>query len=118
MPISGIQPRSIRRGRFTSLPAPSWHSIKSVGTMQQTGSWLRLRYSPSTWHSPLRNPAQTALVAPEREETWVRRLFEKAVLGFAEVELEPLGWSVHGGVPLHWQVSSARGESPLFFLGW
>jgi 5-methylcytosine-specific restriction enzyme subunit McrC len=36
----------------------------------------------------------------------VRRLFEKAVLGFARVELEPLGWSVRGGIPLNWQVSS------------
>jgi len=48
----------------------------------------------------------TALTAPEREEVWVRRLFEKAVLGFAQVELEPLGWNVHGSIPLHWQVSS------------
>ena len=49
---------------------------------------------------------RTALVAPEREEIWVRRLFEKAVLGFARVELEPLGWAVRGGIPLDWQVSS------------
>jgi 5-methylcytosine-specific restriction enzyme subunit McrC len=56
---------------------------------------------------PTEESGKTALVAPEREETWVRRLFEKAVLGFAEVELEPLGWGVRGGVPLHWQVASA-----------
>jgi 5-methylcytosine-specific restriction enzyme subunit McrC len=48
----------------------------------------------------------TALAAPEREEVWVRRLFEKAVLGFAQVELEPLGWSVRGSIPFDWQVSS------------
>jgi 5-methylcytosine-specific restriction enzyme subunit McrC len=47
-----------------------------------------------------------AFVASEREEAWVRRLYEKAVLGFARVELEPLGWSVRGGVPLNWQASS------------
>jgi len=34
-------------------------------------------------------------------------LFERAVLGFARVELEPLGWAVRGSVPLDWQVSSA-----------
>jgi 5-methylcytosine-specific restriction enzyme subunit McrC len=56
---------------------------------------------------PTEESGPTALVAPEREETWVRQLFEKAVLGFAEVELEPLGWGVHGSIPLHWQVSSA-----------
>jgi 5-methylcytosine-specific restriction enzyme subunit McrC len=47
-----------------------------------------------------------SLFAPDKEEAWVRRLFEKAVLGFARVELEPLGWTVQGGVQLHWQVSS------------
>jgi 5-methylcytosine-specific restriction enzyme subunit McrC len=55
---------------------------------------------------PTENAGTTALVAPDREEAWVRRLFEKAVLGFARVELEPLGWSVRGGIPLEWQFSS------------
>jgi 5-methylcytosine-specific restriction enzyme subunit McrC len=55
---------------------------------------------------PTEDPGATALAAPDREETWVRRLFEKAVLGFARVELEPLGWCVRGSVPLDWQVSS------------
>ena len=34
-------------------------------------------------------------------------MYEKAVLGFARVELEPLGWTVRGGIHLNWQVSSA-----------
>ena len=55
---------------------------------------------------PTEDSGATALVAPDREEVWVRRLFEKAVLGFARVELEPLGWSVFGGMHLNWQVSS------------
>jgi 5-methylcytosine-specific restriction enzyme subunit McrC len=55
---------------------------------------------------PTEDSGATALVAPDREEVWVRRLFEKAVLGFARVELEPLGWSVLGGKHLNWQVSS------------
>jgi 5-methylcytosine-specific restriction enzyme subunit McrC len=58
------------------------------------------------------NAGSTRLVAPDREEAWVRRLFEKAVLGFARVELVPLGWSVRGGVPLEWQVSSASAGIP------
>jgi len=56
---------------------------------------------------PTEDSGSTVLVEPDREETWVRRLFEKAVFGFARVELEPLGWRVRSGVPLHWQVSSA-----------
>jgi 5-methylcytosine-specific restriction enzyme subunit McrC len=56
---------------------------------------------------PTENAGPTALAEPEQEEVWVRRLFEKAVLGFARVELEPQGWLVRGGVSLNWQVSSA-----------
>lgn len=55
---------------------------------------------------PTEVSGSTSLVAPEREETWVRVLFEKAVLGFARAELVPLGWRVRGGVHLHWQVTS------------
>lgn len=44
------------------------------------------------------------LQAPDREEGWVRRLFEKAVLGFARMELAPQGCHVRGGIPLEWPV--------------
>ena len=56
---------------------------------------------------PTEESGPKTLVAPEREEIWVRQLFEKAVLGFARVELEPLGWGVRGTTHLHWQVTSA-----------
>jgi 5-methylcytosine-specific restriction enzyme subunit McrC len=56
---------------------------------------------------PTEDAGTTPLVAPDREEAWVRRLFERAILGFAHVDLEPLGWSVRGGIPLNWQFSSA-----------
>ncbi len=55
---------------------------------------------------PTEDSGSTALAAPDREEAWVRRLFEKAVLGFARVELVPRGWTVRGGIPLEWQVAS------------
>jgi 5-methylcytosine-specific restriction enzyme subunit McrC len=54
---------------------------------------------------PTEDAGAVALCTPEREEAWVRLLFEKAVLGFARFELEPLGWAVRGGVKLEWQVS-------------
>ncbi len=56
---------------------------------------------------PTEDAGATPLVAPDREEAWVRRLFEKAILGFARVDMEPLGWSVRGSIPLNWQFSSA-----------
>lgn len=55
---------------------------------------------------PTEESGATALVAPDRGAVWVRRLFEKAVLGFARVELEPLGWTVRGARQLNWQVSA------------
>ncbi|MGD1073005.1 MAG: 5-methylcytosine-specific restriction endonuclease system specificity protein McrC [Bryobacteraceae bacterium] len=55
---------------------------------------------------PTEESGPSALTNPDREEVWVRHLFEKAVLGFARVELEPFGWTVRGSIPLGWQVSS------------
>lgn len=46
------------------------------------------------------------LFTPNREARLVRKLFEKAVLGFAKVELEPLGWTVGGGREFNWPVES------------
>ena len=42
---------------------------------------------------------------PDREATWVRRLFEKAVGGFYDVVLPPQGWRVRCGSTLNWQVN-------------
>ena len=44
------------------------------------------------------------LTLPEREVTWVRRLFEKAVGGFYDVVLQPQGWRVRCGGTLGWQI--------------
>jgi 5-methylcytosine-specific restriction enzyme subunit McrC len=44
------------------------------------------------------------LSLPDREVTWVRRLFEKAVSGFYEVVLSPKGWCVERGIALNWQI--------------
>ncbi|WP_407908216.1 5-methylcytosine-specific restriction endonuclease system specificity protein McrC [Lysobacter claricitrinus] len=45
------------------------------------------------------------LTAPDREETWVRRLFERAIGGFYEVALRPQGWHVKCGGKLGWHIS-------------
>jgi 5-methylcytosine-specific restriction enzyme subunit McrC len=44
------------------------------------------------------------LYLPDREVTWVRRLFEKAVGGFYDVVLSPEGWRVERGTALGWQI--------------
>jgi 5-methylcytosine-specific restriction enzyme subunit McrC len=43
---------------------------------------------------PTEASGTNVLSLPDREVTWVRRLFEKAVGGFYGVVLSPLGWKV------------------------
>jgi 5-methylcytosine-specific restriction enzyme subunit McrC len=44
------------------------------------------------------------LPLPEREEYWVRKLFERAVGGFCNVILSSQGWKVSANSPLAWQI--------------
>src|ERR1051326_1677653 len=47
------------------------------------------------------------LYAPSREISWVRRLYERAVLGFYSVMLDSRGWTVRGGQTLRWPVDAS-----------
>ena len=47
------------------------------------------------------------LPLPDREERWVRRLFERALGGFYDVVLSPQGWHVAAGRALAWQIEWA-----------
>lgn len=53
---------------------------------------------------PTETNGTSMLPLPEREEMWVRRLFEKAVGGFYDVVLSPQGWRVQCGSTLGWQI--------------
>lgn len=53
---------------------------------------------------PTEDIGTTPLNAPDRDEVWVRRLFEKAVLGFVRAEFEPLRWQTRGAIQANWQV--------------
>lgn len=44
---------------------------------------------------------------PDREEIWVRQLFERAVGGFYDVVLSPSGWRVDCGHVLNWPVAES-----------
>ena len=55
---------------------------------------------------PTEAAGAAALYAPNREEAWVRRLFEKAVAGFYDVILTPRGWGVRAGMALSWTVQA------------
>ncbi|MGR5251081.1 5-methylcytosine restriction system specificity protein McrC [Vibrio astriarenae] len=44
------------------------------------------------------------LPKPEKQEQWVRKLFEKAVAGFYQLELPKQGWKVSSNKQLRWQV--------------
>lgn len=53
---------------------------------------------------PTEQTGWTRLPLADREEIWVRRLFEKAVAGFYKVRLGPQGSRVHAGQSLQWQI--------------
>jgi len=53
---------------------------------------------------PTESLGLSVLPLPEREVTWVRRLFERAVGGFYSVALSPHGWLVRCGGTLGWQI--------------
>lgn len=55
---------------------------------------------------PSEEAGATRLMRPEREEHWIRRLFEKAVGGLYTLELKPLGWGVRTGLQLDWPMTS------------
>ena len=55
---------------------------------------------------PTEDPGQSPLSAPDRDEVWVRKLFEGAVGGFYDTLLSPQGWSVRTGGVMRWQVES------------
>jgi 5-methylcytosine-specific restriction enzyme subunit McrC len=59
---------------------------------------------------PTEAPGPNVLGLPERDEHWVRRLFERAVGGFCDVMLSPRGWRVWPGKELRWQVQDATSE--------
>lgn len=46
------------------------------------------------------------LAMPDREEVWVRRLYERAVGGFYQVAASQDGWRVCTGKPLGWQIDA------------
>jgi 5-methylcytosine-specific restriction enzyme subunit McrC len=56
---------------------------------------------------PTEEAGTMPLTKPDRDEYWVRRLFEKAVAGFYAIELSPRGWVVRPGHALHWQVTTS-----------
>ena len=53
---------------------------------------------------PTEAAGTNVLSLPDREMTWVRRLFERAVGGFYYVVLSPKGWHVQRGSTLGWQI--------------
>lgn len=53
---------------------------------------------------PTEMSGRDALLSPDREIMWIRRLYERAIGGFYRVVLEPRGWRVDGGQFLNWSV--------------
>ncbi len=54
---------------------------------------------------PTESSGNKLLTLPDREITWVRRLYEKAVAGFFDVVLTPRGWRTEAGKCFNWQIA-------------
>ena len=46
------------------------------------------------------------LSLPDREITWIRKLYEKGIAGFYDVVLSKRGWRVDSGKTINWQIES------------
>lgn len=55
---------------------------------------------------PTENDGLFNLVAPDRDNHWLRKLFEKAVVGFYAIALDKKDWSILAGKQFGWQISS------------
>jgi 5-methylcytosine-specific restriction enzyme subunit McrC len=55
---------------------------------------------------PTEDSGKSILAMPDREERWMRRLYERAIGGFFNVVLSPQGWQVVCGGSLRWQIES------------
>ena len=53
---------------------------------------------------PTEATGSSVLPLPERQEVWVRRLFERAVGGFYDVSLSPHGWQVRCSCTFVWPI--------------
>ena len=58
---------------------------------------------------PTEGHGNVSLGVPDREATWVRHLYERAVGGFYDVVLSPHGWKVDRGRPLSWLIEQKTG---------
>jgi 5-methylcytosine-specific restriction enzyme subunit McrC len=57
------------------------------------------------------------LPLPDREEIWVRHLFERAIGGFFDVTLRADGWAIHRGKTLNWHIERSTAGAEEFLPG-
>ena len=55
---------------------------------------------------PTEDTGEHVLTMPDRDEQWVRKLFERAVYGFYDVALSSAQWRVSKGTVLKWQIEA------------
>jgi 5-methylcytosine-specific restriction enzyme subunit McrC len=101
------------KNRGVSGNAPTLEDIKR----QQIGHHARdddhmMSAAKLAWELglPTETSGTRSLVLPERDEVWVRKLFERGVGGFYDVVLSPLGVRVRCGKAMTWQVNEETSQ--------
>lgn len=69
-------------------------------------SMVSLSFMALELQVPSEEEGKHYLYRPNRDERWLRVLFERAVAGFYKLHAKPLGWRVMPGKWLNWQIDS------------
>jgi 5-methylcytosine-specific restriction enzyme subunit McrC len=54
---------------------------------------------------PTEEAGQNYLSSPNREEQWIRKLYEKSIAGFYKTVLSLYGWHVYAGTKIEWPIT-------------
>jgi 5-methylcytosine-specific restriction enzyme subunit McrC len=95
------------RGRGVTGPAPTRSEIELIRFGRHDADDQTMIVAAKLVFDlslPTEEAGSHTLPIPDREEKWVRRLFEKAVGGFYRKHLVPKGWRVVCGETLQWPI--------------
>jgi len=116
--LAGIVQRDSLARRCNSLAARLWqagvtgeHPGRSAVSLERFGrndAQDRQMVTLAQFAFNLALPTETAgsqyLSSPDKEDVWVRKLFEKAVAGFYTITLADSPWSVAPGICISWPI--------------
>lgn len=88
-------------GELPSLTEVNLHQYNRYDANDQTMMWCaKLAFDMTL---PNESIGKISFISPNREERWVRELYESAIRGFYKMHLKDKGWNVYSN-RLNWQI--------------